>query len=329
MRRELSKNQFVARFQFDDIIGASPIMVAQKRLAADFAKSDLTVLIYGESGTGKELFAQSIHAASKRRQQPFVAVNLGALPNSLLESELFGYEEGAFTGAKRKGKLGFFEMAHGGTLFLDEIDALPIELQGRLLRVLQEKEVLRVGGEVLIPVDVRIIAATNRSPRQLLENKIIRQDLFYRLDVLYLEIPPLRERGADIPLLLQHFLPSLPELFSTGTLTKMLSCLENYSWPGNVRELFNFSQRLQFYYPSPPGAEDEVETFLRKMLPNAVEERQELKHEASDWSDQLSRFEQDVVMKTLKDAANSAEAAARLGMSRATLWRKIKKWRQE
>ncbi len=327
MRRELADSRFVPRFQFIDIIGESSVMVAKKRLAADFAKSDLTVLIYGESGTGKELFAQSIHAASARRCQPFVAVNLGALPNNLLESELFGYEEGAFTGARRKGKLGFFEMAHGGTLFLDEIDALPVELQGRLLRVLQEKEVLRVGGETLIPVDVRIIAATNRQPRQLLESRLIREDLFYRLDVLYLEIPPLRERKADIPLLLRHFLPPAVGLTLAIGAGGMMPLLQQYSWPGNVRELYNFSQRLQFYHQDFSAGAD-VKVFLAEILPHAAIEWRAGELDPAGLMDPLAVLEKQKIEAALQTSLNSAEAASKLGISRATLWRKLKRWKQ-
>ena len=324
MRRELADNRFSPRFRFADIVGDSAVMVSKKRLAADFAKSDLTVLIYGESGTGKELFAQSIHSASKRRFQPFVAVNLGALPNNLLESELFGYEEGAFTGARRKGKMGFFEMAHGGTLFLDEIDALPIELQGRLLRVLQEKEVLRVGGEALIPVDIRIIAATNRLPRQLLASKLIREDLFYRLDVLYLELPPLRERKEDIALLLQRFLPPSVSAEAAAVLSGMIPLLQQYSWPGNVRELFNFSQRLQFYHHD-YAAHGNAKQFLAEILPNAAQEWDIATRQSAGWLDQMAQIEKQTIEEVLRQSANSAEAATKLGMSRATLWRKIRR----
>ena len=207
MRKEITQKKFCSRLTFDNILGDSSIIRQKKELAKKFAGSDLTVFINGPTGTGKELFAQGVHHASNRSSGPFVAINCGALPQTLIESELFGYAKGAFTGAKRQGKAGLFEMAHGGTIFLDEIDALSIDMQGRLLRVLQEREVLRIGAEGIIPVDIRVIAASNKSPKKLLEDGLIREDLFYRLNVLYLEVPPLNSRKEDIPILCMAFLP--------------------------------------------------------------------------------------------------------------------------
>ncbi len=247
VRRENTEGRFRARFNFEDIIGSTPIMEEKKEMAKWFARSDLTVLIYGNSGIGKELFAQSIHNYSSRSCNPFVAVNCGALPPSLLESELLGYEEGTFTGASRKGKNGLFELAHTGTIFLDEIDALPIELQGRLLRVLQEREVIRVGGEQIIPVDIRIIEATNQPPDRLVAEKKMRADLFYRLSVLYLEIPSLAARKADILLLCQHFLGSTASEELKPIMKNLMHYFTAYNWPGNIRELYNIVKRLSFF----------------------------------------------------------------------------------
>ncbi|MBC7335917.1 MAG: sigma 54-interacting transcriptional regulator, partial [Clostridia bacterium] len=206
IRRELYQKGLVARFTFEDIIGQSEAIREAVEKAKRYALTDSTVLLSGESGTGKELFAQSIHAFSRRSGGPFVAVNCAALPENLLESELFGYEEGAFTGAKKGGKLGLFELAHGGTIFLDEIGEMTLPLQARLLRVLQEKEVMRLGGSRVIPVDVRVIAASNKNLQQAVQEGTFRADLFYRLNVLCLKVPPLRARKDDIPLLVDHFI---------------------------------------------------------------------------------------------------------------------------
>jgi len=247
VRRQMHTRGLKANIFFEDIVADSDIMKTCIDRAKRFAATDGTVLIYGESGTGKEMFAQSIHNFSERRVNPFVAVNCAALPETLLESELFGYEEGAFTGARKGGKAGLFELAHKGTLFLDELTSVPHKVQAQLLRVLQEKQVLRIGGDKLIPVDVRIIAATNERLRDAVAQGNFREDLYYRLNVLNLEIPPLRERAGDIPGLVKHFIDRLnfrlkkeikgvsPELMKF-----FLSCV----WPGNVRELMNCLERL-------------------------------------------------------------------------------------
>jgi len=300
-------------------------MGQRKNLAKSFASSDLTVFIYGPSGTGKELFAQGIHQASRRASQPFVAVNCGALPPSLLESELFGYEEGAFTGAKRKGKHGLFELAHGGTIFLDEVDSLPLELQGRLLRVLQEREVLRIGGESNILVDIRVISATNSPPRRLLEENRLRSDLFYRLNVLYLELPPLSARIEDIPILCQHFLP-IGFLDSTKWFKDILPFLEKYSWPGNVRELYNFAQRLLFYRNE--YHKEDMISLLQFIAPNILEEINSNHSRKHDLREQLACEEKEKIASTLRDSSSVKKAAERLGISESTLWRRIKKYRE-
>ena len=208
-----------------------------KSIALKIANSHANVLITGETGTGKELFAQAIHNASERRQNPFIAVNCGAIVESLLESELFGYEKGAFTGAKKEGKPGLFELAHRGTLFLDEIGDMPLGLQVKLLRALQEKEIVRVGGNEAIPVDVRIIAATNRDLFQSVKENTFRADLFYRINALFLSIPPLRQRKADIKTLIEVFMRRgcCSFLISPRAMERIL----RYSFPGNIRELQN------------------------------------------------------------------------------------------
>lgn len=320
LRREMTKTQFKAKYQLEDIIGQSPAINETKLLAKSFAHSDLTVLIYGPSGSGKEMFAQGIHNAGSRKHCPFVAINCAALPPSLLESELFGHDEGAFTGAKRKGKLGLFELAHDGTVFLDEIEALPIELQGRLLRVLQEREVLRVGGETIIPVNIRVIAATNKEPYQLVAENKMRDDLYYRLNVLYLELPRLSDRAEDIPLLCKHFLSEGGFSQVNPLLNEMMPLLTQYSWPGNVRELQNFCQRLLFYQDI-FFTDHDVEKLIRKIAPNILLQE----NDSTDLSARIEAFESEIISKAVKEAGSIRKAAEKLGVGKSTIARKLKK----
>ena len=235
LRKNFQKKGRIAHYTFQDIIFQSTIMEQCITLAKKAANSNLSIMLTGESGTGKELFAQSIHNASTRCNAPFVAINCAALPETLLESELFGYEEGAFTGARRNGKLGLFEQADGGTLFLDEIGDMPYSLQAKLLRVLQEKQVVRLGGDTAIHVDVRILSATNADLRDLIRNKKFREDLFYRLNVIPLSIPALRQRKEDILPLFTNFCKMRESEIPNNIVKQLLT----YSWPGNVRELHN------------------------------------------------------------------------------------------
>lgn len=237
IREELYHKGNVAEYSFNDIKGTSAAIKETKRIAESFAKLDSIVLILGETGTGKELFAQSIHNASLRNQGPFVAVNCGAIPSNLIESELFGYSEGAFTGAKKSGKRGLFEIAHCGTIFLDEISEMDINGQVMLLRVIQEKQIRRIGDDRVIPIDVRIIAATNKSLIKLVEEKKFREDLYYRLNVLTLNIPPLRERQDDIEYLMRYFIIEYNKKFYKHvTLTEeAIALVRKYPWYGNVR----------------------------------------------------------------------------------------------
>ena len=238
---EVKKFQY-ARYNFDDIIGPSEVMQRVIDLGRHVARGMSTILIYGETGTGKELFAQAIHNESERCHKPFVAINCGALPASLIESSLFGYVEGAFTGAKRGGAPGIFEQAQEGTIFLDEISEMELNLQAKLLRVLQEKEVTRIGGNKPIPVDVRVLASTNKDLEQMVREGKFRSDLYFRLNVVQLKIPPLRERASDIPHLVMHFIRKYNALlgkYVTDIEEEALAILMQYSWPGNVRELQN------------------------------------------------------------------------------------------
>ncbi|MGE5703669.1 MAG: sigma 54-interacting transcriptional regulator [Clostridia bacterium] len=244
LKLRLQAKGYEARYSFDDLVTASPKMKKVVEQATKMASSELSVLVLGESGTGKELFAHAIHKASPRSRFPFVAVNCSSLPDNLLESELFGYEEGAFTGARKGGKPGLFEQAHKGTIFLDEIGDISPHMQSRLLRVLQQKEVLKVGGTRLLPVDVRVVAATNRNLAKMVDEGAFRADLYYRLKVLQLQIPPLRERQEDIPLLAEHFLNRRG--VSKHLLKPLLAALISHRWRGNVRELENAMEYVAF-----------------------------------------------------------------------------------
>ncbi|SIN96483.1 sigma-54 specific transcriptional regulator, flagellar regulatory protein A [Sulfurivirga caldicuralii] len=243
----------------DSLIGRSPAMVRVKKLILQVAPTDATVLILGESGTGKEVIAQAIHRASNRCEKPFVPINCGAIPGELLESELFGHEKGAFTGAitARKGR---FEMAEKGTLFLDEIGDMPLPMQVKLLRVLQERTFERIGSNKSITCDVRVIAATHQNLEERIEEGEFREDLFYRLNVFPIEVPPLRERKEDIPLLLEHlFFRIEARGFETPTLDEdAMRALQYYAWPGNVRELSNLAERLSILYPGETVGYDQL-----------------------------------------------------------------------
>lgn len=247
-RRELVSQQNYARYTFAHILGASELIQSTKELAQKIARSDSPILILGESGTGKELFAQGIHNASARKNGPFIAVNFAALSESLLESELFGYEEGAFTGAKKGGRSGLFQQAHKGTIFLDEIGDAPLSFQVKLLRVLQEKHVRRIGSSHEIPIDIRVIVATNKNLKARIDQGLFRQDLYYRLNVLPIKIPPLRERNQDILILAKYFYQKYfrgsPLFSSEDYLRKIEEFLLAYNWPGNIRELQNVVEYL-------------------------------------------------------------------------------------
>lgn len=254
LRIQLRQDGRVARYTFADMRGVSEAMRSVIERAERFSRSSSSVLILGESGTGKEILAQAIHNASPRASQPFVAVNCAAIPETLLESELFGYEEGAFTGARRGGRTGLFEQAHGGTIFLDEVGDMPLGLQARILRVLQEKEVVRVGGTRVVPVDVRVIAASNQDLGLLVEQGAFRRDLYYRLSVLPLRVPPLRERPEDVVPLVQYFLRTRGTQLVLSP--QAVAALTAYPWPGNVRELENCVEYLMHVCQGVVRAED-------------------------------------------------------------------------
>jgi transcriptional regulator, propionate catabolism operon regulatory protein len=308
------------RYSFADLKGNSPALARARETARRFAATDSTVLLSGESGTGKELFAQAIHSASSRADRPFVAVNCSAFPETLLESELFGYEEGAFSGSRRGGKPGLFEAAHTGTLFLDEIGDMAPALQTRLLRALQEREIVRLGGVAPIPVDVRIIAATHQPLDRLIQERRFRSDLYYRINILRLQIPPLRERTEDVAELARTFLDRclrrLGSELDASQFATLLPRFTAYRWPGNVRELENLCERVAVLLADRGGLEPpSIETLAGDCPELFAETHVELSSEpGADWRERL----EDVLAET---RGHRQETARRLGISRATLWR--------
>ncbi|MEW6719409.1 MAG: sigma 54-interacting transcriptional regulator [Thermodesulfobacteriota bacterium] len=322
VRQKMHTKGFVAKTTLDDLVGRSPSMSHLKERVRKFAAVDASVLIGGESGTGKEMLAQSIHNLSRRAKGPFVAVNCAALPESLLESELFGYEEGAFTGAKKGGKQGLFELAHGGTIFLDEIGEMPLKLQAELLRVVQEREVRRVGGDRILPVDVRIVAATNHRFHALLKNEMFRKDLYYRLAVLKLHVPPLRERKEDILPLAEFFLSKHGPAHRKARRVEIrnLRPLEGYDWPGNVRELEHAIQQLLILSDGDAIDREMVEEMLRELR----SERGPEDRAGGARADRLADIEADAIAAVLEEEnRNKTRAARRLGIHRSTLRRKL------
>lgn len=268
LRLQLLNRGHKAKYTFDDIKGNCPILKKVKQIAEKMSKSNASILIYGESGTGKELFAHAIHNASPRSDMPFVAINCAALPENLLESELFGYEEGAFTGAKKGGKAGLFEYAHTGTLFLDEIENMSQSLQVKLLRVLQEKEVIRIGSEKIINIDVKIIAASNENIKDMVEQGKFRKDLYYRINALPINIPPLRDRKDDVLLITDEIKKSIGTSFELSDEVKNIFI--NYEWEGNIRELRNVIEYLAYVDKPFINIEDLPATFLEEINFNEI-----------------------------------------------------------
>jgi two-component system, NtrC family, response regulator AtoC len=320
LRSELQRER-----DFDQLVGQHPLMQQLYQLIGAVARNPLTVLIAGESGTGKELVARAIHRRGPRRDEPFVPVNVAAISEALIESELFGHEKGAFTGAVAR-KLGKFELAHRGTVFLDEIATLRVDLQAKILRVLQEREIERVGGTRRIPVDVRVIAATNADLRKAIQGGSLREDLYYRLNVVQITVPPLRDRREDIPLLVDHFIRRSSHLLHkrvTGVSTAALDVLVTYGWPGNVRELQNVIERA---VALTEGLVVEVKDVpLDLMLPD-------VRHLADDPAsvplrEARERFDRQVILRVLERVRwNQSEAARLLGLHRNSLKAKLLAW---
>lgn len=325
IRRKLSERGLKARYTFDDIIYQSSVIARTIGTARRYASSDSNVIIVGETGTGKELFAQSIHNESQRKNGPFVAINCAALPENLLESELFGYVEGAFTGSTKGGKMGLFEQAHGGTLFLDEIGEISLAIQSKLLRVLQERQVRRIGDNKVINVNVRVISATNRSLSHQAASGQFRRDLLYRLDVLRLFLPPLRDRENDVELLFMHLLESLCKE-SGKTLPRLeegaLHLLHKYPFPGNIRELRNIVERCVV---SEENHRIGYEHLQNALYPQDLEDA--ALPPAVSLAHRLEEGEEQQIRQALAQSrGNKTRAAALLGIDRSTLWRKMQKY---
>ncbi len=343
LRIQHRRSDHEARHRFENLKGTSPALLRAIASAQRYAATPLNVLITGESGTGKELFAQAIHNAGPRASRPFVAINCAAFPEALLESELFGHEEGAFTGARRGGRRGLFETAHTGTLFLDEIGDMPLTLQTRLLRVLQERRITRLGASRSIPVDVRVIAATHQNLTDLVTQRAFRQDLYYRLNTLRLHLPALRERAEDIYALARHLLQnSLSQLDAVhitpdAILQPLASAMQQYGWPGNVRELENVCDRIAVYVASHPVTETIDWEGLRYECPelnnnpgeypvvsigNATAPVPTMQAANTAASTDRKRGQSEHALAVLaQHGGRPGAAAAALGISRSTFWR--------
>ena len=320
-REKLYAKGHVARYGFDDIIGSSEALRKVVDKARNFASVTSNILIVGDTGTGKEMFAQGIHNASARRDAPFLAINCAALSKSLLESELFGYVEGAFTGAAKGGKPGIFEIAHTGTIFLDEISEIPLDLQGRLLRVLQERQIMRLGDDCIVPVDVRIVSASNKPLLSEVRAGNFRRDLYYRLNVLTLHLPSLNERETDILRLAAFFADECCDRFGKPRVVfSEAACarLMRHRWDGNIRELRNVCECVVVLNRGGVVTEED----LAEAMDDAGPEPDE--HDV-DYNDELRRFEREQILKTLdENPGDRSGAAKKLGISKTTLWRRMK-----
>ncbi len=332
VKSEFYKKGHYAKYRFVDILGESAVMVKTKKLAERFSKYNSNILLYGESGCGKELFAQSMHNSSLRAEHPFVAVNCGALPSNLLESELFGYVEGAFTGALKKGKKGLFEIANKGTIFLDEISEMDLQSQTRLLRVLEERSVMRIGDDKVVPVDVRVIAASNKNLVKQVKEGNFREDLYYRLNVLALNIPSLRERGRDVVLIADNYIGKYGKQYNKPIVLSKEA--ENeimlYPWEGNVRQLRNFCERLVIVAESKEISSKEIQEQFDVIEMSQLDEDKVTSKNINqagniDGIDNMAEAEKISIKNALlKSNGNREQTAARLGISKSTLWRKMK-----
>lgn len=324
VRRQLH-DLFLSQYGFDDIVGQSPGLLASKRLAEQVAGTSSTVLIQGESGTGKELFAHAIHQASPRAKNPFVRVNCASIPHDLFESEFFGYEEGAFTGARKKGRKGKFQLADKGTIFLDEIGELPIYLQAKLLRVLQEKEVQKIGSDKPISIDFRLIASTNRDLAAMVKKGEFREDLYYRLNVMSITVPPLRERRDDIPLLCKAFIADLSaklECSVNGIQSDALAILSNAPWPGNIRELRNVIERAVALAQSGPIRQEHIRGDLFEGAGSEISGEEVA--EAGTLREAVKLAEKAAIIRALEATGNNKRQAAKLlGIHRSALYKKL------
>jgi PAS domain S-box-containing protein len=323
MQPYIQKIDSGVKYTLDDILGESQQIISLKEKVKMVSNSDISILIRGESGTGKELFAHSIHQLSSRSQKPFIKVNCGAIPENLLESELFGYEEGAFTGAKKGGKKGKFQLANGGTLFLDEIGDMPLSMQVKLLRALQDGEIEPIGSTKSISVDVRIIAATNRPLENMIEEKRFREDLFYRINVVPFSVPPLRERAEDLTLLIAYFIDKVTNRLGkriAGIESSVMEILKSYSWPGNIRELENVIEAAVHLTKGEQITLDSLPDYLQTQTAIYRFNNKKLK-------DIVEETEKWVLMQSLdRNKDDKVLVGRELGISRSTLYEKLNKY---
>lgn len=318
----------ISNNSFSNILGKSQGLKRSIEIAQQVSKTGSSIFIYGESGTGKEVFARAIHDYSERSGL-FIAVNCSAIPNELFESEFFGYEPGSFTGANKKGKMGMFELASEGTVFLDEVADLPLHMQAKLLRVLQEKEVRRIGGEKSIPINVRIISATNKDLQELVNNEQFREDLYYRLNVVEIDLPPLRERKEDIGILIHNFLKEICKQNNKPILkidNKVLDILENYKWKGNIRELRNTIEHLVVLCTKDIITKEIIPSYILKSIKD-VSSKQEY---PLDLNKAIEQLETDRIKKALEiSQGNKAKASKLLNIPRSTLYYKMELYKIE
>jgi DNA-binding NtrC family response regulator len=328
LENEMLRRQLKRKYKFDNIIGDAENMQDVFRLVEKIANTDSTVLIYGESGTGKELIARAIHFNSDRRERPLIPVNCGAIPEELLESELFGHEQGAFTGATRT-RIGRFELGNGGTIFLDEIGDMSPALQVKVLRVLQEHEFERVGGMKTIKVDIRVIAATNKDLEKNVSDGIFREDLFYRLNVIPIQLPPLRQRKTDLPLLVNHF----TQMYNTknkhnitGVSPESIELLQTYDWPGNVRELENMIERIVILKGEGVVEPDDLSEKVLASTPRSLHPRIQIPENGISFNTAVTEFERELILQALNRTNWVKNKAAKLlNLNRTTLVEKMKK----
>ncbi|MGM0903223.1 MAG: sigma 54-interacting transcriptional regulator [Bacillota bacterium] len=327
IRKKLLHRGHVTKYELENIVGKSRSYQNAIEKVKKYSQVDSTVLLTGETGVGKEVFAHLIHSLSKRADGPFVAVNCAAIPKNLLESELFGYVDGAFTGARKGGKTGLFELAHQGTIFLDEIGELAESVQAQLLRVLQEGEVMRIGDERVIPINIRVIAASNRDFEDMVEEGKFRADLYYRLNILDILIPPLRQRKEDLPLLCCHFIGELEQSIHkniTGFDSEAMEVLQSYHWPGNIRQLRNIVERSMILSHGEVINKETVLLAGGKDFLQLKPKRQEQINEEKQDNGKLQEYEREYILDVLNQVnGNKTEAAKILGIGRTTLWRKI------
>lgn len=323
IRKQNKQKGLTAKAYFKDIIYKDTNTKKIVEISKKYSKSNGTIIIYGESGTGKEVFASSIHNESLRSKGPFVAINCASFNENLIESELFGYEKGSFTGALNSGKKGLFEIAHNGTLFLDEIGELPLNLQAKLLRVIQEKEIMRIGGDKIIPIDVRIISATNKNLKSMVENKLFREDLYYRLALLEIELIPLRNRPNDIIPLFTSFLTKIANQENKSVYwddTSIFNSLLSYDWPGNIRELRNFAERVIIL----ANKNKITKHFINEMLSQKHNSHNNISNFSTSITNNLKDLEKSYIEFLLNRFNNDKEKLCEyLEISKTTLWRKL------